>query len=120
MTPIMVVDPEDQYYDPIKEEIRLIQFEDTNKKEYKNINSIETIDVENLLLSIITRKRFTYNLKTVFLYFFKCFCLRNIDRNKRLSHFKKHFLFHKAEDKLMHEIDIITLVKQQRKFKLLA
>lgn len=33
---------------------------------------------------------------------------------------KKHFLFEKAEDKFMNELDVVRIVRSLRKFKMLA
>jgi hypothetical protein len=33
---------------------------------------------------------------------------------------KKHFLFEKAEEKFMQELDVVRIVKTLRKFKMLA
>jgi hypothetical protein len=33
---------------------------------------------------------------------------------------KKHYLFEKAEEKIMQELDVVRIVKTLRKFKMLA
>ena len=47
-------------------------------------------------------------------------CIRNVAENRSKSKFKKHFLFAKAEEKFMQELDIVRIVKTLRKFKMLA
>jgi hypothetical protein len=53
-------------------------------------------------------------------YVLTCLCCRNIDKNRRTRGVKPHFLFAKAEDKFMKELDAIRIVKTLRKFKMLA
>jgi len=47
-------------------------------------------------------------------------CLRDLSDNRRRRLYKKHFLFEKAEEKFMNELDVVRIVKTQRKFKMLA
>jgi hypothetical protein len=47
-------------------------------------------------------------------------CLRSVSNNRRRRTYKKHFLFEKAEEKFMNELDVVRIVKTQRKFKMLA
>ena len=47
-------------------------------------------------------------------------CLRDISGNRKLKLHKKHFLFEKAEEKFMQELDVVRIVKTLRKFKMLA
>ena len=53
-------------------------------------------------------------------YFFSCIFLRCPRKNRRNTTFKKHYLFKRAEDKFMNELDAIKIVKTLRKFKMLA
>ncbi len=53
-------------------------------------------------------------------YVLTCLCFRFVDRNRRKRGIKPHFLFAKAEDKFMKELDAIRIVKTLRKFKMLA
>ena len=53
-------------------------------------------------------------------YVFTCVCLRCPDDNRKKKAMKPHFLFAKAEDKFMKELDAIRIVKTLRKFKMLA
>jgi hypothetical protein len=50
----------------------------------------------------------------------RCFCIRNISDDRRDKYFKKHFLFKKAKEKFMNELDAVRIVKTLRKFKMLA
>jgi hypothetical protein len=50
----------------------------------------------------------------------RCFCIRNISDDRRDKSFKKHFLFEKAKEKFMNELDAVRIVKTLRKFKMLA
>jgi hypothetical protein len=50
----------------------------------------------------------------------RCFCIRNINDDRRDKSFKKHFLFEKAKEKFMNELDAVRIVKTLRKFKMLA
>ena len=54
------------------------------------------------------------------LYVFTCVCFRCKDKNRRNPKLKQHFLFAKAEDKFMNELDAIRIVRTLRKFKMLA
>jgi hypothetical protein len=52
----------------------------------------------------------------------RCLCIRDIgDKDyRRKKYNKKHYLFEKAEEKFMQELDVIRIVKTLRKFKMLA
>jgi hypothetical protein len=50
----------------------------------------------------------------------RCLCIRDSGDNRRESSFKKHFLFEKAEEKFMQELDVVRIVKTLRKFKMFA
>ena len=53
-------------------------------------------------------------------YSIRCLCLRDAGDNRRDKSFKKHFLFEKAEEKFMQELDVVRIVKTLRKFKMFA
>jgi hypothetical protein len=40
--------------------------------------------------------------------------------NRTDKNFKRHFLFEKAEEKFMQELDVVRIVKTLRKFKMFA
>jgi len=50
----------------------------------------------------------------------RCFCIRDLGDNRRKKSFKKHFLFEKAEEKFMNELDVVRIVRALRKFKMLS
>ena len=47
-------------------------------------------------------------------------CLRDIGDLRWEKEYKKHFLFEKAEEKFMQELDVVRVVKTLRKFKMFA
>jgi hypothetical protein len=52
---------------------------------------------------------------------YRCLCIRNAVSNRRRDRaFKEHYLFEKAEEKFMQELDVVRIVKTLRKFKMLA
>ena len=55
-------------------------------------------------------------------YAIRCICVRDIsdDGRRRSKSYKKHFLFEKAEEKFMNELDAVRIVKSLRKFKMFA
>lgn len=73
-----------------------------------------------MFFAFLNRARFSYTISNILEYTFRCFCLRSVDDNRREKSFKKHFLFNKAEDKFMNELDVVRIVKTLRKFKMLA
>ena len=52
----------------------------------------------------------------------RCLCIRDIDNkiDRRKKYNKKHYLFEKAEEKFMQELDVVRIVKTLRKFKMFA
>lgn len=46
--------------------------------------------------------------------------MRDSGDNRREKSFKKHYLFEKAEEKFMQELDVVRIVKTLRKFKMFA
>jgi hypothetical protein len=46
--------------------------------------------------------------------------MRDSGDRRREKPFKKHFLFEKAEEKFMQELDVVRIVKTLRKFKMFA
>ena len=89
-------------------------------KEYKYKNYVSKKDIGGILFAFINRMRFKYTVKHIIEYIFRCMCLRDIEGNRRNGKFKKHYLFEKAEEKFMQELDAIRIVKTLRKFKMLA
>ncbi|TNV82719.1 hypothetical protein FGO68_gene2428 [Halteria grandinella] len=58
--------------------------------------------------------------RDIFVYAIKCLCLRDTGDDRREKSTKKHFLFEKAEEKFMNELDVVRIVRSLRKFKMLA
>lgn len=52
-------------------------------------------------------------------YLLKMMCCYSLGERRRNKNVKKHYLFEKAEEKFMNELDIVRLVKSLRKFKML-
>lgn len=50
----------------------------------------------------------------------KCLCFRNIDKIKHRSDIKEHVLINHAEKKLDRELDVITLIKTIKNFRLMT
>ncbi|CDW71429.1 UNKNOWN [Stylonychia lemnae] len=90
------------------------------QREYKFKNQIQENDIGNILFAFLNRERFSYAVKDIIHYILKCMCFRNIEENRKRKIYKKHFLFEKAEEKFMQELDAIRIVKTLRKFKMLA
>jgi hypothetical protein len=53
-------------------------------------------------------------------YFCRCFCLRDLKKNKNLKTHSDHYLFEKAEQKFRNELDVVRIVKTLRRYKMLA
>lgn len=78
------------------------------------------MDINGLFFAFLNRARFKYSMNDIYDYVFKCFCLRGTSDHRRERNYKKHFLFEKAEDKFMNELDVVRIVKTLRKFKMFA
>ena len=90
------------------------------QKEYKYKTHILENDIGNLIWAFINRKRFKYSVSQILLYVLTCVCIRCKHNNRRNPNLKPHFMFSKAEDKFMNELDAIRIVRTLRKFKMLA
>ena len=90
------------------------------QKDFKFKEEIYINDIGSLLFAFLNRTRFKYHLTNIMDYVVKCLCIRNVDKNRNKKQFKPHFLFAKAEDKFMQELDVVRIVKTLRKFKMLA
>ena len=55
---------------------------------FKNKTHIKDFDVKGLLFSFLNRTRFAYKMGVLRTYFFKCFCLRNLNKNRNLADYK--------------------------------
>lgn len=94
------------------------QTEHTKQSEFRFKDEITETDISSLLLAFIKRKRFYYRLMDILRYLLCCFCFRDVQKNKSKKLFKNHYLYHKGEDKLKMELDVISLIKSLRKQKM--
>eukprot|EP00347_Sterkiella_histriomuscorum_P019663 403340763 len=103
---------------PTEEEIR--QREYAQQKIFKHKKKVKGEDVDNLLVSFLSRMRFNYTLKLIFQYITRCMCFRDLSKHRNKKFYKKHYLYQKGEEKMNQELDVIQLVKTLRKFRLFA
>ena len=96
--------------------------EDDASLQIKKMKEMTSDTVNSLIISMITRKRLIYKFKDIMLYVIRCFCIRDLQKAKRSNPAaaRKHIYLAKAEDKLTHELDIMTLVKSVRSLRLLS
>ncbi|TNV82700.1 hypothetical protein FGO68_gene10121 [Halteria grandinella] len=105
----------------IKQTLGLLKYEeDYISEDFKNKSQIEPQDIYSLFFAFLNRARFRYNPSDITEYILKCLCIRNSSYQRRLNSIKPHYLFEKAEDKFMNELDIVRVVRSLRKFKMLA
>jgi len=78
------------------------------------------VDILSLFFAFLNRARFRYTIFDILEYAIKCICIRDIGDDRRSKSYKKHFLFEKAEEKFMNELDVVRIVRTLRKFKMLA
>ena len=72
----------------------------------------------SLLQEVFKRARFKYTMRDMLQYLFKCVCCRKSKKMILNPKLKKHVIFEKGTDKLMNELDCITLLKSIRQLKL--
>ena len=94
--------------------------EDRLQNDFKKKVKIESVDIQSLFFAFLNRSRFSYGLCDIFEYIFRCLMLRNVPDSRRDPSFKKHFLFEKAEERFKNELDVVRIVRNLRKFKMLA
>ena len=80
---------------------------------------MERSDIYSLFFAFLNRSRFKYSILEILVYMIRCLCIRDISDDRKSKSYKKHFLFEKAEEKFMKELDVVRIVKTQRKFKML-
>jgi hypothetical protein len=88
--------------------------------EFKSKKAMRGADIYSLFFAFLNRARFTYSPRDIFVYAIKCLCLRDTGDDRKEKSTKKHFLFEKAEEKFMGELDVVRIVRSLRKFKMLA
>ncbi|CDW73064.1 UNKNOWN [Stylonychia lemnae] len=104
----------------LQEEYEIKENEIKNAKEFKGKKVLGEDDINSLLMSFVSRMSFNYQMRDILQYLGKCLCLRDLSKKRQKRYYKKHYLFNKGEEKLSQELDIIQLLKTQRKFRLLA
>ena len=77
-------------------------------------------DIYSLFFAFLNRSRFKFTIFDILEYAIRCVCIRDIGDYRRSKSYKKHFLFDKAEEKFMNELDVVRIVKTLRKFKMLS
>ena len=93
-------------------------YQQTIEKTIKGKKRFNDRDIESILLNIINRKRMKYGTRDMINYMCKCICLRNVRKSKKSL--KKEFIYAKAQNRLLGELDVITLLKSIRQVKLLT
>lgn len=88
--------------------------------EFKSKKAMRGADIYSLFFAFLNRARFNYSPKDIFIYALKCLCYRDTGDDRREKGTKKHFLFEKAEEKFMNELDVVRIIRSLRKFKMLA
>ena len=90
------------------------------QRDFKTKKRVEGADIYSLFFAFLNRARFSYTPMDIMIYCLKCLCFRDTGDNRRETGIKKHFLFEKAEEKFMNELDVVRIVKTLRKFKMLS
>lgn len=99
----------------------------SDKSVYDNIDEalkwkekLKEDDVNNVILTLINRKRFKYSASDILAYVYRCMCLRKVKENRRDGRFKPHFFFKKCEELLNEELDIVSIMKHARLTNMLS
>lgn len=78
--------------------------------------------VNKVLNEAVSRERFKYKCTDILMYCLRCIFLRSNKSLKELAHsskgLKQQLLFRRAQKRLNHELDIKTLIKTVRTFRL--
>ena len=88
------------------------------QREFETKKEINDTDVNSLFYAFLNRDRFAYSVKQLARYFFRCLWLRDLSKGDYKK--SEHYLFRRAERKLLNELDVVRVVKTLRKFKILA
>ena len=86
----------------------------------KKKDQLQDRDISSILLALIHRQRFNYTVCDILSYIFRCACFRDLKENRHNKNLKKHFIFEKCEENLNMELDVVSLLKQARKTRLLT
>ncbi|CDW90251.1 UNKNOWN [Stylonychia lemnae] len=103
-----------------QDELDIKNQEEQSAVAFRKKKKVYDDDVNSLLVSFISRMRFNYNLKAIFQYITQCLCIRDLSRRRNKRYYKRHYLYKKGEEKLGQELDVIQLLKTQRKFRMLS
>ena len=103
-----------QELDLVKSKEQVLSYDFKDKKQIKND------DIQSIFFAFLNRARFKYTINNIIEYIMRCLCIRDLGDNRRDKKYKRHFLFEKAEEKFMQELDVVRIVKTLRKFKMFA
>jgi hypothetical protein len=77
-----------------------------------------------VLTFVLLRARLIYGYTEIIHYVVKCSCFRNRPKHVPLDeeslHDRRHHLYHRGNQKLERELDIINIVKSIRQLRLMA
>jgi len=98
--------------DAMQRQLDIVKANEQNlQREFRKKEGINDSDMGNLFFAFLNRARFKYRISDILEYLFRCFFLRSLDDNRRTEPHKRHFLFQKAEEKFMQELDVVRIVR---------
>jgi len=112
--PVNTEEREQAELDEVKDKEAVLQ------SDFKDKLKMQRSDIHGLFYAFLNRSRFRYSIWNILEYAIRCLCIRDIGDDRRSKSYKKHFLFEKAEEKFMNELDVVRIVKTLRKFKMFA
>lgn len=80
----------------------------------KTKEKLRESDINKIMLTLINRGRFHYQVKDILAYIAKCVCIRKLEKYRQDKNLKVHYIFDKCENRLNEELDVLTLLKQAR------
>lgn len=83
--------------------------EDTVKK-IRNGEQVTELSRKKIMQTVLHRTQFIYKGRDIFWSLVKCLCLRSRSRKNRRN-YKNYYLYQKAEKKLNHNFDSLSLVR---------
>jgi len=94
-----------------------LEIDDAFQKSLKQKKKLTQMDTDTILSCVINRQRFTYSISDMMVSIVEAafFCCKTSRRTK-----KKNMYFGKAKKKLEKDLDIISLLKNQRKLGLVT
>ena len=57
-------------------------------KRFKTVKSIKDDDISHMFFAFLNRSRFKYQALDIVEYFLRCFCLKNLSKNRRDTSYK--------------------------------